>query len=103
MTTLELALPDIISLCQRYQVHRLDVFGSATNEAFDPQRSDYDFLVEFMPLSPEAYAANYFGLWEGLQECLQRPVDLMTVASPGMQNPYFRQALEESRRTLYAA
>ena len=39
----------IEALCRTYQVKRLDVFGSAIREDFDPVRSDVDFLVEFEP------------------------------------------------------
>jgi uncharacterized protein len=42
--------PAIASICRRYQVRRLEVFGSAARGAdFDPERSDADFLVEFAP------------------------------------------------------
>ena len=34
-------------LCRKYRVTRLEVFGSAVGESFDPERSDIDFLVEF--------------------------------------------------------
>ena len=41
---------ELRDLCRRFQVRRLEVFGSAAREAdFDPVRSDIDFLVEFGP------------------------------------------------------
>ncbi len=41
---------DLIALCRRYGVKRLEVFGSAARGAdFDPTRSDADFLVTFSP------------------------------------------------------
>ena len=40
---------EIEALCRTYRVRRLDVFGSAVREDFDPVRSDVDFLVEFEP------------------------------------------------------
>ncbi len=40
----------IAEICQRYQIPRLDVFGSAARaDDFDPATSDADFLVEFAP------------------------------------------------------
>ena len=33
-------------LCTRYGVDRLDVFGSAAKELFDPASSDLDFIVQ---------------------------------------------------------
>jgi predicted nucleotidyltransferase len=39
--------PQIPRLCQHYNVRRLDVFGSALRDGFDPVQSDLDFVVEF--------------------------------------------------------
>ncbi len=38
---------ELQQLCRRFHVRRLDLFGSATGQEFDPARSDLDFLVEF--------------------------------------------------------
>ena len=46
------ARADLQELCQRFRVERLELFGSATRDDFDPDRSDFDFLVEFLPLQP---------------------------------------------------
>jgi len=40
---------ELRELCRRFHVRRLDLFGSATGDDFDPARSDLDFLVEFEP------------------------------------------------------
>lgn len=40
---------EVVALCRRFGVRRLDVFGSATSGEFDPGRSDIDFLVELEP------------------------------------------------------
>ena len=37
----------IVALCRRFHVRRLEVFGSALRDDFNPARSDVDFLVEF--------------------------------------------------------
>lgn len=55
----------IADLCRRYRVARLELFGSATRKDFDPECSDYDFLVEFLPLEPGKNFDTYFGLLEG--------------------------------------
>ena len=42
-------------LCKQYRVKRLEVFGSAlSGDGFDAEKSDLDFLVEFLPLAPGA-------------------------------------------------
>ena len=92
---------ELSELCRRYRVQSLSLFGSATRDDFDPARSDYDFLVDFAALQPGQYAYAYFGLLEGLEQLLGRPVDL--VVSSAIKNPYFRQSVEQTKALLYAA
>jgi hypothetical protein len=40
-------LTKIIQICTHRNVRKLSVYGSATNDRFDPERSDLDLLVEF--------------------------------------------------------
>jgi hypothetical protein len=88
--------------CQRYRVKRLEVFGSAaTGGGFDVATSDLDFLVEFLPVDPSEHARAYFGLLEALQGIFHRPVDL--VETRAIRNPYFLQAISQTRTVLYAA
>ena len=93
-------LAEIPALCRRYGVRRLDLFGSAAAAAFDPARSDLDFLVEFDTDSSMLFD-RYFGLKEALERLYARPVDLVTAGS--LQNPYFVAAVNQSRRLVYAA
>jgi uncharacterized protein len=92
---------EIVALCERLGVRRLDVFGSATTSAFDEVSSDVDFLVEFGDPSSPSYFDDYFSLKEGLERILGRPVDLVTRAS--IENPYFLQRVEATREGLFAA
>jgi hypothetical protein len=88
-------------LCAQYHVRRLELFGSAADERFDPERSDLDFLVEFEDLAWNEYAQHYFGLADALVDLFGRPVDLVMLAA--VDNPYFLEEIESSRRLLYAA
>jgi predicted nucleotidyltransferase len=88
-------------LCRRFRVRRLELFGSAVGEQFNPETSDLDFLVDFEELEPEEYADTYFGLLEGLRELFKRNVDLVMVSA--VKNPYFLESIERSRTLLYAA
>jgi predicted nucleotidyltransferase len=91
---------DLVALCRRRHVRRLDLSGStARGEA--RAGSDYDFLVEFEPLPPGGYATAYFGLMEDLQALLGAPVEL--IVERAIRNPYFRQSLDARREALYAA
>jgi uncharacterized protein len=91
----------IVELCRRFHVRRLEVFGSAATGDFDPQRSDLDFLVEFEPLEPGPYAHNFLDLARALEALVERPVDLV-VANP-IRNPYLRRSVNATRRLIYAA
>ena len=95
-------LDDVAELCRRYQVQRLDLFGSAATERFDPQTSDLDFLVSYRPdADPDPWFRNYLELQQALAELFHCPVDL--VFDQPFRNPYFAQAVEETRTPLYAA
>ena len=87
-------------VCRRYGVRRLELFGSATTSSFDPNRSDLDFLVEF-DADPARLFDRYFGLKESLETLFGRNVDLVTVGA--LQNPYFIEAVNETRQLVYAA
>ena len=101
VSTLASHQPKLIELCRKHHVRRLEVFGSAASPQFDPERSDFDFLVEFDELPPGSYATAFFGLLEDLEQLLERPVDL--VVPSAIRNPYFRESVEASRALLYAA
>lgn len=91
----------LAELCRRYRVRKLALFGSALREDFNPESSDFDFVVEFEPLPSGTYADSYFGLLEALEHLFQRPVDL--VEAGAVRNPYIRQEIDAHQETLYAA
>ena len=91
----------LFDLCRRYGVRRLDLFGSAAKGTFDADASDLDFLVDFDNLTVHDAADRYFGLLNDLEDLFGRKVDL--VSARAIRNPYFRQAVDRTRVTLYAA
>jgi hypothetical protein len=98
---IEASRAKVAKLCREHHVRRLEVFGSAARADFDPALSDLDFLVEFEPIAPVAFAQAYFSLKEALEALFKRPVDLITPAS--LDNPYFRASLAASSERVYAA
>ena len=92
---------EIAELCRRHQVQRLDLFGSAASGDFDPESSDLDFLVTFLPEANATYVGVYHRLYTDLGELFDRPVDL--VIETDFSNPYFRKAIEQSRTSIYVA
>ncbi len=93
---------ELLELCRRFHVRRLDLFGSAARGDFVPARSDLDFLVEFASGAPEALSLkSYFGLKESLEALFGRSVDLV---EPGaMRNPYLKASIESSREPVFEA
>ena len=86
------------ALCREYDVGRLELFGSATSEAFDAAASDLDFIVQFADKSP-GYADRHLDVAEALEELFGRDVDLVTEWS--LSNPYFRKAVDAMREKAY--
>lgn len=89
-------------LCRNHRVKTLELFGSAAVDGDrDPNRSDLDFLIDFMPMPPREHSKSYFGLWFALQDLFARNVDL--VETPAIRNDYFLKEINNTRRMLYAA
>jgi predicted nucleotidyltransferase len=93
-------LDQIRALCRKHGIKKLELFGSAARDDFDPTRSDIDFFFEF-DTDPTSLADRFFGLMEDLESLLGCKVDL--VSSQDVRNPYFLQVANRDRMTLYAA
>lgn len=91
----------IVAACVRHGVARLDVFGSALREDFEPRRSDVDFLVEFKPMGSYDRVDAYFGLLDDLREILGTQVDL--VMTKAVKNRYIAADIARTKQVLYAA
>lgn len=93
---------ELSALCRRYDVARLEVFGSAARGVdFDPAKSDADFLVEFRSDSQLPPLEQFFGLADALERLLGRPVDLVKRST--VKNPYILAAIDRSREVVYGA
>ena len=96
-------LEEIRRLCVEHHIKTLTLFGSAARGTdFDPEKSDADFLVEFLPDAPrKPWYGNYLEFQEALEKLLGRKVDLM----PGqhIENPYLRRRVYECTVPLYVA
>ena len=85
--------------CRKFGVARLSAFGSVLRTDFDPNRSDVDLLVEFLP----GVHCGLFKLVEMRQELagmFGREIDLTT---PGSLSKYLRKEVLESAQVLYEA
>lgn len=98
--TMLLDIEAIRRACKQHGVQRLRVFGSVVSDGFDPERSDIDFLVDFLPARGDMFD-DYFGLREALAEIVGRDVDL--IVARAVRNPYFRSSAFNSAQDVYAA
>ena len=99
--TIEGNLDAIRALCRRYGVARLELFGSAATNAFDPDRSDVDFLVAFPPDDVGSRFDRVLDLERALSDLLGREVDL--VMTSALRNTWFRREAEKTRTVVYDA
>ena len=93
--------PELEDLCRRFHVRNLALFGSAATGGYRQGKSDFDFLVEFEPLSPAERADAYFGLLLALEDLFKSKIDL--VEEGASNNPYFVKTVEQTKSLLYAA
>jgi len=95
--SLHLPPDSIASLCRKYHVRKLWLFGSALREDFGAD-SDVDVLVEFEP--DHVPGLRFFTLQRELSEAIGRDVDLNTRQFP---SPYFRDEVLAEAEMQYVA
>lgn len=95
-------ISEVVKLCERYGVERLDLFGSAASDGFDPDSSDLDFVVSFEKRNPPDLFRRYFGLEEDLEALFGRRVDLVMEGALGKSRRFARN-VEGSRVALYGS
>lgn len=91
-------LDTIRSLCERYRVKTLYVFGSVLTPNFDTH-SDIDLLVDFLDQDALQYASNYFQFKFELEKLFNRKIDLLEERA--LKNPYFIENINQKKQLLY--
>jgi hypothetical protein len=94
-------LDAIAAVCRRWGVRRLELFGSALTDRFDPKTSDLDFLVLYdrpQVIPPDRAAWTW--LDDELRAVVGRPVDVIDICSA--RNPYFLSEALKNRAVVYA-
>lgn len=87
----------IAELCRQYGVSKLDVFGSATRADFDPEQSDFDFVIDFADYG-RGIARRFVEFADALEALLGRHVDLVFEER---MKPRFREAVDETREVVF--
>ena len=89
---------EVVLACTEFEVQRLFIFGSFARGT-ESSTSDVDFLVEFK-FPENSLAKRYFGLLCGLEDTLERSIDLLT--SQSLRNAHFRKRVMEESVLIYA-
>ena len=91
-------LDTIRSLCERYRVKTLYVFGSVLTPNF-ATHSDIDLLVDFLDQDALQYTTNYFQFKFELEKLFNRKIDLLEERA--LKNPYFIENINQKKQLLY--
>jgi hypothetical protein len=86
------------AVCYKFNLKKLDLFGSATTSKFGPT-SDIDVLVEFNDDRNINLFDKYFDLKNELHDVFQRSVDI--VIEHSVRNPYFKKSMNKTRKPIY--
>ena len=99
-TPINTYLPLIISLFEKHKIKDAYLFGSAITGEFDEEKSDVDFLVNFIDgVDPLEKGELLWSLRFSLEDNLNRPIDLITETS--LKNPYFIEEINEKKMKIY--
>lgn len=90
---------NLATLCRRFRVRQLQLFGSAVTGTFVPATSDLDFIAEFADTQAADYADRYLDFAEALEKLFNRRVDLLTKRA--IRNKYFRAEVERTSQVIY--
>lgn len=88
----------IVQLCEKHQVDKLYLFGSAAKGDLMPL-SDVDFLVKFRDFNLKYYFENFLTLKQSLADILKRKIDL--VEQQALKNPVLIRSIEKSKILVY--
>lgn len=90
-------------ICERWGVATLEVFGSVLRDDFDPENSDIDLVVEFLPAIDISSFDRIRLAWE-FEKLFCRNVDLLRrVGVEEDINPHRREEILSNVEMLYEA
>jgi predicted nucleotidyltransferase len=100
MQSIILDINIIVSLLEKHKIKDAYLFGSVLNDKFNEEKSDVDFLVNFVDgIDPLEKGELLWNLRFSLEDNLRRPVDLITETS--LKNPYFIEEVNKTKVKIY--
>lgn len=98
MKVIENHIENLRSLCAKYNVDKIYLFGSALTSGFS-KKSDLDFLVKFKPIELSIYFDNYIKFKNELKNLFGREVDL--VEEQTLRNPILIKSINRNKELIY--
>ena len=106
---INLPMPDVEELCQKWNLTELALFGSVLRDDFCSETSDVDVMVQFHPDALEFLRGfEYLGALEQIQaelkEIFDRDVDVIVRSSIEKSHNYLRRCeILSTARVIYAS
>ena len=88
--------PEIVAICRRFKVKRLDTFDSGTNGA-----EEIGFLVDFLEYGPWHNVEAYYGLQRALEGIFEEDREIGYVDVDALADPYVKRRVEKTRTPFY--
>lgn len=98
MVNLKKHIEHLQTLCTRFNVEKMYLFGSALQPSFNDE-SDIDLLVKFKPIELAQYFDNYISFKENLESLFDRNVDL--VEEQTLKNPILIRSINRTKQLIY--
>jgi uncharacterized protein with HEPN domain/predicted nucleotidyltransferase len=95
---IEAKLPGFVRICQRYGIRRLELFGSAARDDFQPATSDLDLVAIFDESSYSGGFESYLKALSEFESLVGHKVDLLE--ADAITNPFLLEAIEQDRIVL---
>jgi predicted nucleotidyltransferase len=102
VTTLpiQISMNQIETFCKKWKVRELALFSSVLRKDFNPQTSDVDILISFLP--GENWGLEIVTMKEELEIIFNRKVDLIEkIAVEKSRNPIRKKEILNSYEVLY--
>lgn len=97
---IQISMDQIEAFCKKWKVKELALFGSILRKDFNPQTSDIDILISFLP--GDNWGWEIVEMKEELENIFHRKVDLIekTAIEKG-RNPIRKNEILNSYEVLY--
>ena len=90
---------ELAAICRRFNVSKLDLFGAATRDDVDPERSDFDFLVALDLSSSTNGCEDYYRFKDALESLLGRTVALVMEGTA--ETPTLKRSIASGKHPIF--